>query len=124
MDFNMAAMLYLFDILSVAPKVDFASDSGISGKNNELMINLMRHFEGDTYVTGLGAHAYLDQDLFDKAGIQVRWLDFAYPPYPQLHGPFEPDLSTLDFIFNAGAEEAARHCRRNDRVGIQRAAGG
>ncbi len=34
---------------------------------------------------------------FERAGVAVVWFDYSgYPPYPQLHGAFEHDVSVVD----------------------------
>ena len=34
-------------------------------------------------------------------------MDYSgYPEYPQLHGPFEPRVSVIDVLLNAGSEAA------------------
>ena len=41
----------------------------------------------------------------------VEWMDSSgYPVYPQLHGPFEAQVSVLDLLFNMGAK--ARACMK------------
>ena len=49
------------------------------------------------YLSGPAAKSYLDESLFARAGITVRYMDYAgYPEYPQLHGPFEHAVTVLD----------------------------
>ena len=55
------------------------------------------------YVSGPAARSYLDQDLFEKHGVEVEY--FSYPPYPayaQVWGEFVPNLSIIDVLFNCG----------------------
>ncbi|MBW2619625.1 MAG: WbqC family protein, partial [Deltaproteobacteria bacterium] len=64
------------------------------------------------YLTGTGSRDYLDGEMFESAGIELRWQEFEHPSYPQLHGPFEPMLSVLDYLMMAertifGTTEAA-----------------
>jgi len=55
------------------------------------------------YLSGPAARDYLDVELFERAGVRVRWMDYAgYPQYPQLHGPFEHAVSALDLLFMTG----------------------
>jgi len=55
-------------------------------------------------LVGPAARAYLDEKLFQDAGIAVRWMEYdGYPEYPQLHPPFEHGVTVLDLLFNTGA---------------------
>lgn len=57
------------------------------------------------YLTGPSARAYLDETPFTEAGIVVEWMEYpAYPPYPQGTSDYNPALSVLDLLFNAGPE--------------------
>jgi hypothetical protein len=50
----------------------------------------------------------MELDKFSDAGITVEFMDYNYQPYPQLHGPFEPQVTVLDLLFNVGSQ-ASRH---------------
>ena len=55
----------------------------------------------------------IQQDLgvLAAAGIALRYADYSgLPEYPQLHPPFEPQVSIIDLIFMCGPE-AARNFR-------------
>ena len=55
------------------------------------------------YLSGPAARAYLDESVFERAGVAVRYMDYAgYPEYPQLHGPFDHAVSVLDLLFMTG----------------------
>jgi hypothetical protein len=50
--------------------------------------------------------------VFAARGIAVEWFDYGHlPPYPQLHGPYDPHVSILDTLLMAGADAAALVCR-------------
>jgi hypothetical protein len=43
--------------------------------------------------------------MFNEAGIELEYMDYSgYPEYPQLHPPFEHEVTVLDLLFNTGAE--------------------
>lgn len=81
-----------------------SSKMGIGGESSNRVLDLVRAVSGDIYVTGHGARGYLDYGLFERAGVQVRYMDYRKTPYPQLHGNFTPYVSILDLIANAGAD--------------------
>jgi hypothetical protein len=48
------------------------------------------------------AKKYLDAELFQKEGIELRYFRYVAPIYPQLWGDFLTNLSTFDLVFNGG----------------------
>ena len=87
-------------------EVSRSSLLGIDGTSWERVLAVVRHFDGDTYVTGHGARNYLDAEAFERAGVEVRFTDYACTPYPQLHPDFTPYVSTLDLLANVGVDAA------------------
>lgn len=79
-----------------------SSKLGIEGHSSHRVFNIVRHFKGDTYITGHGAKRYLDHELFETNGIDVQYMDYQRTPYPQQFGLFNPHVSVLDLIANMG----------------------
>jgi hypothetical protein len=79
-----------------------SSTLGIDGRSWERVLAAVERLDGDVYVTGHGAARYLDPGAFDRAGVEVRYMDYARTPYPQLHGGFTPHVSILDLLANTG----------------------
>jgi WbqC-like protein len=84
-----------------------SSELDIGGGQTERLVALCRHFGVQRYLSGDAAQSYLQQDLFDEAGISVVWHNYKHPRYPQLHGEFLPYLSALDMILNLGPQSAS-----------------
>lgn len=49
----------------------------------------------------------LRHGVFEAVGIAVDYLDYHLSPYPRQHGGFEPDVTALDLLANAGPEARA-----------------
>lgn len=81
--------------------VDVA-DLGIRGSNSQRVLDVVRQLDGTHYITGHGAARYLDHALFDRADVQVQYMDYQCRPYPQPHGPFTPYVSGLDLVAHCG----------------------
>jgi hypothetical protein len=79
-----------------------ASTLGLSGGQNERLVNHCLHFGANRYLSGSAARDYLDTALFGQHGIEVIWQDYRHPVYPQQYGAFVSHLSTLDLILNCG----------------------
>lgn len=81
-----------------------SSTLGIEGGQSDRLVAICRHFGADRYLSGSAAKSYLQQELFDAAGISVVWQDYQHPVYRQLYGEFIPSLSALDLVLNLGPD--------------------
>lgn len=79
-----------------------ASELGVSGKSTGLLIAICKAVGADTYFSGYGGKKYMDEGLFEKEGIKLKYSEFQHPVYNQLWGDFVPNISVIDFIFNEG----------------------
>ena len=78
------------------------------------VVQLCEAVGADVYLSGPSARAYLDLEEFERAGIEVDWMDYdGYPTYPQLYPPFDHAVTTLDLLFNVGSE-APRYLKSFD----------
>lgn len=79
-----------------------SDEMGVLGSSSQRLKDLTAALGGTVYITGHGARNYLDHDLFERSGIDVRYMEYACVPYPQLHGAFTPYVTGLDLIANCG----------------------
>ena len=98
---GIASTEWMIEKLGVDNKRVRASDiAGTHGRASELVASICEALKGDQYLTGTGALAYLQVEDFKRINCEVlvqRWQPFSYP---QAHGDFTPDLSTLDLLLN------------------------
>jgi hypothetical protein len=90
--------------LAIDVPMKLSSELCVTGERSERHINICRSVGADTYLSGSGGRQYMDLEVFERAGITVRFVDFIPRPYPQRfpqHG-FIPNLSVLDALFNCG----------------------
>ena len=86
------------------PKVIRSSDLAIRSTSSRRVLEIVEHCGGTRYVTGHGAARYLDHELFEAANIEVVYMHYQTPPWPQNHGAFTPYVTVLDLIAALGAE--------------------
>jgi hypothetical protein len=103
---NIAVTWLLARLLEIEPTVVRASELEVAGAGSELILNLCRAVEAETYLSGPEGRKYLDVAAFHEAGIKVLYQDFEPAVYPQLHGDFVPYLSAIDLLFNSGPDSA------------------
>ncbi len=78
-------------------------DYELADGKSERLAHLCAQAGGSVYLSGPAARDYIDEDVFDKLGIAVRWFDYSgYPEYPQLWGAFAHGVTILDLLFNTG----------------------
>lgn len=102
-------------ILGVSTRITWSSDyDGYSGDPTERVVRICESAGASVYLSGPAAKGYINQTLFDRAGIELRFIDYSgYPQYAQLYPPFEHAVTILDLIFSVGPE-AIRYIRRED----------
>ena len=77
-------------------------------KNNDLILSLCKVNHATVYLSGTGAKAYNNPELYKANLIELTYTDFTHPHYPQQFGSFESHLSILDVLFNLGFEETSK----------------
>lgn len=101
-DINTALIKLLVELFGIKKKIIIASDIETRDALDYRLIDLCKAAGGDVYLSGRDGQKYMDFAVFDKAGIKVLIQDFKHPVYPQLYRGFEPNLSSIDILFNCG----------------------
>lgn len=101
-DLNIEIIQFLLKRLHIQTKLVLLSELDIQSKGDRLLIEICKQMGGKKFMAQQAAGKYLNTDLFQREGIELK---FFKPPsliYPQLWGSFIPNLSTLDLVFNCG----------------------
>jgi hypothetical protein len=92
-------------ILGIETTLTWSTDYAAEGSRTERVVSLCEQVGASLYLSGPSARAYIDESLFERAGIELRYFDYeGYPEYPQLYPPFEHTVTILDLLFNAGPD--------------------
>jgi hypothetical protein len=83
-----------------------SSDLSAEGSKSDRLLSILRRLGATTYISGPSARNYIELDKFANAGVSVEFMEYDYRPYHQLHGPFEPQVTVLDLLFNLGPKAA------------------
>jgi hypothetical protein len=112
-DLNEALIQLIARDLSVPTRTVFASTLPPPPSDNptDKLIHFARSVGADTYLSGVGGREYLEESKFTD--VRLKYDEFAPTPYPQLFGPFIPNLSAIDALFNCG--ESARDLLKANR---------
>lgn len=101
-DLNIFMIEKIADYFGLHPIFVRSSTLGITSKSTNRLLEIVKNFNGDTYITGHGARNYLDHELFENNNIKVEYMNYNRSSYPQLHGDFDAHVSSLDLIANVG----------------------
>jgi hypothetical protein len=109
-EFCMRSTRLLAEALGLQPRWHVSSqmDYERCEDASERVVIICEQFNAACYVSGLGAMNYLNYELFEQAGIQVRYMDYKPITYSQLHGDFTPYVSLLDMLYSIGPDQAAQ----------------
>jgi hypothetical protein len=78
-----------------------ASQLSATGSGNQLLVDICKELQGDTYLSGPFGRDYLHPELFRQAGIALKFHDYQCPEYVQRFGEFDGTVSYLDVLFNS-----------------------
>lgn len=77
----------------------------VVGKKLDGLMDILKKTGAGVYISGPKAKKYIDERLFDDAGITLIYKDYAgYPEYPQFFPPFVHEVSILDLLFHTGPD--------------------
>jgi len=103
-DLNLQMIRYLMGQLNFDSRLMLLSELGIDAKGDQLLIQICKKLGASHFLAQRASKKYLNEDLFQEAGIQVKYFRIPSLVYPQLWGSFLPNLSTFDLLFNCGSK--------------------
>ncbi|MBU6392425.1 MAG: WbqC family protein, partial [Planctomycetes bacterium] len=99
-EINTHVIQYLINALGINKKIVLASSLWLREGPTDRLIDICKHVQADTYLSGKDGAKYMNLDAFAQAKIKVIFQDFRHPIYPQLYEKFEPYMSIVDLLFN------------------------
>lgn len=82
--------------------------------SNEMIIDLCKKTKSTDYLSGIGAKKYIDELIFEKENINIKYQNFKEIKYNKYHkGEFLKDISSLDMLFNIGIDESRKMFKKN-----------
>jgi len=103
-DFNLGIIGHLMDHLRIPAKVRLLSELGVEVRESQLSVEISRKLGASHFLAQSSAKKYLDKEAFQDAGVELTFFNPRPLVYPQLWGPFLPNLSALDLLFNCGTK--------------------
>lgn len=108
-EINIAIFTSFAEKMGFNPKYVRSSTLDVDGSKSDLILDICKNLEADTYIAGPSGRDYLNMQSFSDAGIKVVFNDYHHPVYPQKKvDEFIPYMSALDLFMNCGFEEGKR----------------
>ncbi len=83
-----------------------SADFPRQSKRTDSLLHICKELGATKYLTGHGAANYILVEQFDKAGIELEFIDYHIVTYPQLGGKhITPYVSSLDAFARLGSEK-------------------
>lgn len=101
-DLNEMIIKKIMEYMQVSTRLLLLSDLGIEEKEPWLTMEICKKLGATRFLTYKSAEKYLNPEAFQKAGVELTFINPPSPVYPQLWGQFIPNLSIFDLIFNCG----------------------
>jgi hypothetical protein len=102
---NHKFLVAICEILGINTKISWSTDYHLLEGRTERIVDLCKQTGATEYISGPAAKSYTDEELFQREGILLRYIDYSgYPEYRQLFPPFEHRVSIIDLIFNEGPD--------------------
>lgn len=106
-DLNIHVIQYLMREFRIQTPVSNESALCTTSRKTERIIELCLKLKADTYLSGVGGRDYLEDAKFNENHIKLIFQQFTALPYNQRScdsGPFIPNLSAVDLLFNEGPD--------------------
>jgi hypothetical protein len=99
---NIALIRALCDLMGLEVDMVRSSATPVTSAKAQRLADLCTAHGARRYLSPPGSKDYLCGDkALENAGIELGYFSYTHPHWPQLHGEFEPYLSTLDLVMNA-----------------------
>jgi hypothetical protein len=94
---------FLSTEFGITTPVELSSNIPSSNQGNRKLVDICNHLHGTHFVVRSNSETYHPPEEFAPFHIKFARLDYSSFQYSQLHGPFEGNLSALDYLLNCGS---------------------
>ena len=102
-EFNIYVTKLICEVLNIKTQFINSKELMTTGSKDDKLIEICQQVNANFYLSGPAAKDYIISQKFKDAGIQLAYIKYGYPEYPQLYGVFNHFVTVLDVVFNCGA---------------------
>ena len=104
-DFTIATTIALAGELGIErTRFERSSSLPAEGRKTDRLVSILRHLGATHYISGPSAKDYIEEEKLGAVGINLEYMVYDYPEYPQLYPPFDPQVSVIDLLLMLGPE--------------------
>jgi hypothetical protein len=101
-ELNVYMISNLCETLGIRTHCTNSRSFGLTGRKTDRLIQICRACGATRYLSGPSARNYIEPEKFAAIGVEIEYMVYRYPPYPQQFGPFVEGASIVDLLFNCG----------------------
>lgn len=102
-DINMHFINAINEKFDITSKIIDSREFNLKTDKTQRLIDICFRLRADKYITGVKAKSYINEELFEEAGIKIIYADYAgYKMYKQIYPPFIHKVCIWDVILNCG----------------------
>ncbi len=102
-EINFEGIKKVIEWLGIKTEVIKESELNVRGTSTERLVNVCKAVGADVYLSGVGGKNYINEKLFEKNNIKLKYQNYKSAAYTQnLSKVFIPDLSIIDVLANMG----------------------
>jgi len=103
-DINFETLKQTISWLDLDIEIIKESELNISGTATDRLVNICKSLGATEYISGFGGKNYLNENLFTKNNINLKYHNYTPIDYPQHNSKsFLPNMSILDLLVNVGS---------------------
>ena len=115
-EINQHFLMEISNFLEISVKLIPDNAFDLNFERTERLVSICKNLGASQYISGPAAKSYMEEEKFDKEGIEIIYSDYRnYPVYDQLYGPFVHEVSILDLILHTG-DRAKRYLKYTPSV--------
>lgn len=104
-EINLRFIKAICQVLGITTHISSSMDYKLEKGKTECLLSLCQQVGATEYISGPSARNYIQEDFFQQAGVQLRYMDYSgYPEYEQRYPPFRHNVTILDLLFHKGSE--------------------
>jgi len=103
-DLDMQLTVMIASFFSISAQIVYSSSLRVPGRKTEKLVNICKAVEATALYDGWSAQNFIEQGLFEQAGIGLVYQKYVPLAYPQMYSPFMGYLSALDLLLNCGPD--------------------
>ena len=104
-DLNIQILKKIFGWLDIKTEIVLESELNVTGTSSKRLLNICKKLGADTYISGIGGKRYLDEKLFEKNKIILKYQNYNPIRYLQhMSKSFIPNLSIIDLLANVSSK--------------------